>query len=79
MTLPRDTTGLSAVFDCDISLSYSLTIVTKMCRELSFHGLGKQIKGYLHLCPRMNFFKLCTLITQYIKTLKLFIEFDSKK
>ena len=57
MALPRDTTGLSAVFDCGISLSYSLTIATKICRELSCHGLGKQIKGYLHLCPRMAFLK----------------------
>ena len=30
MALPRDTTGLSAVCDCDITWSYSLTFLSEI-------------------------------------------------
>ena len=48
--------------------------------ELKFHvktpyaKLAKiYTKGVLHLCPRMDFFKLCIIMTRYIQTMKMYV------
>ena len=44
---------------CVIVLSKSVTCINS--------------NGYFHLCPRMDFFKLCILITHYIRTIKMYL------